>query len=106
LKINPNVDVRESQSASQVTSAASSKQAANNAPVASSAPNNSDRANLSADALQLSNLSAAAATVPAIRQERVTALTQSVQNGSFAPSNDQVANSLLRDFRSSALTQQ
>jgi flagellar biosynthesis anti-sigma factor FlgM len=104
LKINPNVDVRASQSASQVNSAVSSKQSANAAQVSSSAPNTSDRANLSADALQLSNLSAVAATVPAIRQDRVTALTQSVQNGSFAPSNDQVASSLLRDFRGNGQT--
>ena len=102
MKINPNLDARESQATSQVNSAVSSKQAANNAQVSSSARDTNDRANLSSDALQLSNLSATLASAPAIRPERVTAVTQSIQKGTFAPSNEQIASSLLHDFRSSA----
>jgi flagellar biosynthesis anti-sigma factor FlgM len=100
LNINPNLQVRESQAASQVESAVSAKQTPDKSQSAA-VGNSSDRANFSAGALQLSNLSAAAAGLPAIRQERVAAVTQSVQNGTFAPSNDQIANSLLHDFSTS-----
>jgi flagellar biosynthesis anti-sigma factor FlgM len=102
LKINPNLDVRETQTAGQVNSAVSSKQTRNSVSAAPSDRNSSDRANLSPDALQLSNLSAVAASLPATRQDRITAVTQSIQNGSLVPSNDQIANSLLHDFRTSA----
>ena|ERR1700679_2759586 len=102
LKINPNLDLSESQRTSQVSSAEVSAKPTNPPAATSSNRDTTDRANLSSDALQLSNLSAILATLPAIRQDKVAAATQSIQNGTFSPSNDQIAHSLLRDFRSSA----
>ena len=101
LKINPNLDLSESQRTSQLSSAEVSGKPSNTPAVSSSNRDTTDRANLSPDALQLSNLSATLATLPAIRQDKVASATQSIQNGTFSPSNDQIAHSLLRDFRSS-----
>jgi flagellar biosynthesis anti-sigma factor FlgM len=58
-----------------------------------------DRANLSADAQQLSNLSQALTKIPQIRQERVAPLSRAVQSGTYAVQNQQVAQSMLGDFR-------
>jgi anti-sigma28 factor (negative regulator of flagellin synthesis) len=44
-------------------------------------------------------LSGALASVPAIRQDRVAPLSQAVQSGTYAVSNQQIAQSLVRDFR-------
>ena len=57
-----------------------------------------DRTNFSSDAQQLSNLSTALANVPSVRQSRVDALRQAVQGGTYNPSNQDIAQSLLRDL--------
>jgi flagellar biosynthesis anti-sigma factor FlgM len=67
----------------------------------STSANSADQANLSSDAQQLSTLSGALANVPAIRQERVAPLSQAVQSGTYSASNQQIAQSLVRDFRAS-----
>lgn len=103
MRVNPDHSAAEAQAASQSSAVSSSTQAAkNNPPASASVRDTTDQANLSSDALQLSNLSATLATVPAVRQERVASVTQAIQNGSFAPTGDQIAHSLLRDFRTNA----
>ena len=106
MRVNPDHNAAETQAASQTSAVSSATQAAKSSQAQPSSTtivrDTTDRANLSSDALQLSNLSATLATVPEVRPERVASVTQAIQNGSFAPSNDQIASSLLRDFRSSA----
>lgn len=68
------------------------------APDAQQTADQQDRANFSSDAQQLSTLSTALANVPSVRQNRVDALRQAVQNGTYNPSNQDIAQSVLRDF--------
>jgi anti-sigma28 factor (negative regulator of flagellin synthesis) len=44
--------------------------------------------------------------VPTVRQDRVAPLAQSVQSGAYAPSNQQIAQALVRDFRSTNVAAQ
>ena len=100
MRIEPNSGVtpgQSTESVSNVTNAGSSQAAR---PLQSTVQNSGDQANLSPDALQLSNLSGALANVPTVRQDRVAPLAQSVQSGAYAPSNQQIAQALVRDFRS------
>src|ERR1700732_3465640 len=55
-----------------------------------SAITRSDQANLSPDAIQLSNLSSALANVPPIRENRVTELTQALRSGNHVVSDHQI----------------
>ena len=50
---------------------------------APSAPNVEDKTSLSVDTLSISSLEARAMTVPQIRQDKVEALRQSIQNGEY-----------------------
>jgi flagellar biosynthesis anti-sigma factor FlgM len=100
VRIDPNLGTSAGQgterAATAGTSAASSAAAK---PLQISNQDSADQANLSPDAQQLSNLSQALTSAPQIRQERVTPLTQSVQSGAYSVQNQQIAQSMLRDFR-------
>ena len=60
-----------------------------------------DQASLSPDGVKLSELSASLSGVPEVRQERVTAIQQAIQNGTYSVSNEQIAESMMRDFQPS-----
>jgi len=100
MRIDPDLNVNAGQPADPPAkiSNANNSQAAR--PLRLTSQNSADQANLSPDAQQLSNLSTALANVPAVRQERVAPLTQAVQSGTYSVSNQQIAQSLVRDFRS------
>jgi flagellar biosynthesis anti-sigma factor FlgM len=106
VRINPNPGLPEGQPTDRVGQAGGSTQSSSAQPARVSSQDSGDQANLSSDALQLSNLSASLANVPEIRQGRVAAFTHAVQNGSYAASNQQIANSMLRDFRMAGASSQ
>jgi negative regulator of flagellin synthesis FlgM len=106
VRINPNPSLPEGQPTDRVGAAGSSTQSNSAQSTRAASPDTTDRANLSSDALQLSNLSSTLANVPEIRSGRVAAVQQAVQNGNYAVSNQQIAQSLLRDFRIAGATGQ
>jgi negative regulator of flagellin synthesis FlgM len=55
-----------------------------------------DKTSLSGDTLNISSLAAQAMTAPSIRQDKVEALRQSIQNGDYKIDPDQVAQAILR----------
>jgi flagellar biosynthesis anti-sigma factor FlgM len=76
--------------------------APNSAPVSrpsQSQAGNTDQASLSSDAVKFSSLSNALSSVPEIRQERVAAISQQLQNGSYSVSDHQIAQAVLRDYQ-------
>lgn len=102
MRIDPNLGIPEGQQPERVQN--STSQAAK--PLQISSASASDQASLSPDATQLSNLSLALVSAPDVRQERVSAVSQALQNGSYSVSNQQIAGSMLRDFRmTTSLTQ-
>ena len=62
---------------------------------APSTPNVEDKASLSVDTLSISSLAAQALATPSIRQDKVEALRQSVQNGEYAVEPDKIAQAIL-----------
>jgi flagellar biosynthesis anti-sigma factor FlgM len=102
MRVNPNLGPQDGQPVDRVSSTAPSKQSANTQATRSAAGQEAgDQTQLSPDALQLSNLSSTLANVPDIRQGRVTQVTQAIHNGSYSVSNEQIAQSMLGDFRMS-----
>jgi flagellar biosynthesis anti-sigma factor FlgM len=102
VRINPNPVPPESQPTDRTAATGSSTQAAGTqAARPTPSQESGDQANLSSDALQLSNLSSTLANVPDVRQARVTQVTQAMHNGDYSVSNQQIAQSMLRDFRMS-----
>ena len=84
LNSEPQQVTESSRSGAQNTAPASSSLSANSA----LAP---DQAQLSTVHAQVQALAAQAVQLPEVRQERVVALRQAVQNGSYRPSSEQVA---------------
>jgi flagellar biosynthesis anti-sigma factor FlgM len=100
VRINSNQSLPEGQPTDRVGATGSATQSASTqAARLGASQTNSDQANLSSDALQLSNLSSTLANVPDVRQSRVTEVSQAMHNGSYSVSNQQIAQSMLRDFR-------
>jgi flagellar biosynthesis anti-sigma factor FlgM len=99
MRIESNLNVNAGQPADAAAAVSTAKSSQAGRPIESAAQNSADQANLSPDAQQLSNLSGALANVPDIRQDRVAPLAQAVQSGSYSVSNQQIAQSLVRDFR-------
>lgn len=62
---------------------------------AASTPNVEDKASLSTDALSISALEAQAMNMPAIRQDKVEALRQSIQNGDYRIEADKISHAIL-----------
>jgi negative regulator of flagellin synthesis FlgM len=62
---------------------------------APSTPNVEDKTSLSVDALSISSLEAKALATPEIRQDKVEALRQSIQNGDYRIEPDKIAQSIL-----------
>lgn len=58
-----------------------------------------DQASLSSDAVKLSSLSNALSSVPDVRQDRVAAISQKLQDGSYSVSDQQIAQAVLRDYK-------
>lgn len=104
MRINPNPGLPEGQPTDRVGAAGSSTQSSSAQSARVSSQESS--ANLSSDGLQLSNLSATLANVPEIRQGRVAAVSKAIQNGNYAVGNQQIAQSMLRDFRMAGATGQ
>jgi len=100
VRINPNPGLQEGQPTDRVGAPGSSTQpAGTQAARPAGGQESGDQAHLSSDALQLSNLSSTLASVPDVRQSRVTQVTQAMHNGDYSVSNQQIAQSMLRDFR-------
>ena len=62
---------------------------------APSAPSVEDKTSLSADTLSISSLEAQAMAAPQIRQDKVEALRQSIQNGDYKVEPDKIAQAIL-----------
>jgi flagellar biosynthesis anti-sigma factor FlgM len=60
-----------------------------------SAPNVEDKTSLSADTKGIASLQAQALATPAIRQDKVEALRQSIQQGDYKLEPDQIAHAIL-----------
>jgi len=102
VRINPTPDPQETRATERAGAAGSSTHAAGTQAARSAGNQESgDQAHLSPDALQLSNVSSTLANVPEIRQNRVTQVTQAMHNGDYSVTNQQIAQSMLRDFRMS-----
>ena len=71
------------------------RNAGSKAPSATSAPSVEDKTSLSVDTLSISSLEAQAMTTPQIRQDKVEALRQSVQNGDYKVEPDKIARAIL-----------
>jgi flagellar biosynthesis anti-sigma factor FlgM len=63
-----------------------------------------DTVQLSAGQATLSRLVAQLASVPDIRQDKVSALQSEIQSGRFQRSNDQVAGAIVNEYLGSAST--
>lgn len=57
-----------------------------------------DQADLSGGYVQVEALTAQALQFPEVRQEKVNALRQGVENGTYQPSSDQVAQAMLAEM--------
>jgi negative regulator of flagellin synthesis FlgM len=68
------------------------KKAGSKAP---SAPSVEDKTSLSADSLSVSSLEAQAMAAPPVRQDKVEALRQSIQNGDYKVEPDKIARAIL-----------
>ncbi len=77
----------------QVEREAQTRKAGSKAP---SAPNVEDKTSLSSDALSTSSLEAQAMAAPAVRQDKVEALRQAVQNGEYKLEPDKIARAILQ----------
>jgi negative regulator of flagellin synthesis FlgM len=97
VKIDPKLGLPESQLPDRV---GASGTAATSRPAAP-ASQAGDQASLSSDAVRLSELSISLSSAPEIRQDRVAAVSQAIQNGTFSVSNEQIAQSMMRDFQPS-----
>jgi flagellar biosynthesis anti-sigma factor FlgM len=107
VRIDPNQGLQEGQPADRVGSTGSSTPSAGTQGTRSAVgQESSDQAHFSSDALQLSNISSTLANLPDIRQGRVTQISQAIQNGTYSASNQQIAQSMLSDFRMSGLPSQ
>jgi flagellar biosynthesis anti-sigma factor FlgM len=95
VRINPSTGLTGAEATEAVRTASTSQGAR---PIPSARQDRLDQANLSPDAIQLSNLSSALAKVPPIRQNRVTEVTQALRSGNHVVSDHQIAQSMLRDF--------
>ena len=62
---------------------------------APSTPNVEDKASLSVDTLSVSSLEAQALSAPQIRQDKVDALRQSIQNGDYKVEAEKIAQAIL-----------
>lgn len=100
MRIDPNLGASQAQETERATSPANTVASSAAAkPLQVSNRDGGDQASLSADAQQLSSLSQALINVPQVRQERVAPLSEAVQSGTYAAQNQQIAHSMLRDFR-------
>ena len=61
----------------------------------SGTPNVEDKTSLSADTQSISSLQAQAMATPAIRQDKVEALRQAIQQGQYKLEPDQIAHAIL-----------
>lgn len=68
------------------------KKAGSKAP---SAPSVEDKTSLSADSLSVSSLETQAMAAPPVRQDKVEALRQSIQNGDYKVEPDKIARAIL-----------
>lgn len=62
---------------------------------APSAPSVEDKASLSVDTLSVSSLETQAMAAPAVRQDKIDALRQAIQNGEYKVEPDKVAQAIL-----------
>ena len=97
MKINPNLDPQASQGLAGTGSAGAPSAQSGRASQSTQTPA-SDKADLSSEAQQFALLSGQLSTIPDTRQERVASLKAAVQNGSYTATNQQIAQSMIRDF--------
>jgi flagellar biosynthesis anti-sigma factor FlgM len=62
---------------------------------AATAPNVEDKTSLSVDTLNISSLKAQALNSPQVRQDKVEALRQSIQNGDYKVEPDKIAQAIM-----------
>jgi negative regulator of flagellin synthesis FlgM len=94
MRIDASLPLPENQQTSKVAGSGSSVQQNRSAPASSS----QDDAQLSADNRVIQNLKAQLAKLPEVRQDRVDALRQAVNNGSYLVSSQQLADAIGSDL--------
>jgi negative regulator of flagellin synthesis FlgM len=103
VKINPNLEPQGGQGPSSAGAAGAAGVVQNTRQAAQSGQASSaDKTDLSTEAQQFSMLSNQSSTIPDVRQDRVASLKAAIQSGSYNVSNQQIAQSMLQDFRASA----
>lgn len=98
MRINPNPGLPEEQPTDRVGGAASTTQGSSTQTARTASQAITDQANLSSDAQQLSSLSVTLSSFPDVRSSRVAAVMQAMQNGNHVVSDQQIAQSMMRDF--------
>jgi negative regulator of flagellin synthesis FlgM len=102
VKINPNLEPQGGQGPSGAGAAGAAGVVQNTRQPQSGQASSTDKTDLSSEAQQFTMLSAQASTGPAIRQDRVDTLKSAIQSGTYSVSNQQIAKSMLQDFRPTA----
>ncbi|HTV66807.1 MAG TPA: flagellar biosynthesis anti-sigma factor FlgM [Bryocella sp.] len=100
VKINPNLDPAAGQVTTSTRASGSAAVVQSNSSSVGGAPASADRADLSQEAQQFAALSSHATSVPAVRADRVASLKTAIQSGTYNVSNQQIAQSMVRDFGS------
>lgn len=100
VKIDPNFEPQGGQGPSGAGAAGAAGAIQVSSRGASGQASGTDKADLSTEAQQFAMLSSQAANVPNVRQNLVASLKSAVQNGTYTVSNQQIAQSMLRDFSS------
>lgn len=98
MKINPNMEPQGGQGPSGAGAAGAAGTVHVSKHTQSGQTSSSDKTDLSSEAQQFATLSSKAASVPDVRQDRVSSLKSAIQNGSYNVSNQQIAQSMARDF--------
>lgn len=102
MKINPNLEPQGGQGPSGAGAAGVAGVVQNTRQTQSGQTSSADKTDLSSEAQQFAMLSTQASNAPPSRQDRVDTLKSAIQAGSYTVSNQQIAQSMLQDFRPSA----
>ena len=98
MKINSNLEPQGSHAAGGAGSASPTGGAQGSWPAQTYQTDGSDKTEFSSEAQTLAKLSSQMGSVPDVRQDRVATLRQAIQNGTYSVSNEQIAQSMLRDM--------
>ena len=98
MKINPNLEPQGGHAATETGAAAGPGSVQSGRATQTSHSGGSDKTEFSSQAQEFAKLSAQIASIPEVRQERVASLRQAIQGGTYKVSDQQIAQSMLRDL--------